>query len=904
MRYKFSVIFLLILFINIFVLTSSSFAYQEKVIQARMYLTPEIKLKKILPLQLDIIRFKPGEYLEFITNTQQVEDLREKGYKVEIIHEDLVAFYRSQLDTTMDMGGFHTYEETGYFLDSMHTQHPSITTDTIPIGYSWENRSIWAFKISDNPEIDEDEPEILYTGLHHAREPMSIEVLLHYISYLLTNYGTDPEATDLVNNTEMWFVVIINPDGYEYNRQEEPGGGGMWRKNRRDNGNGTYGVDPNRNYGFMWGYDDIGSSPNTSSETYRGPAPFSEPEIQTIRDFSYEHDFIVAINYHSVAEMFLLPWGYTYAQPADYLVDEIFGDSATYYTGYWSGPGWEGLYPTNGESDDWHRGEQTLKTKVFAYTPELGMYSFWPPAWTIPVVCDQNLEANKFYARMAQRLHKHSIRYAETDPNFYYVDTSMAEDSTLSFNIRIYNHDPSQVMYYNIATPDSFSVPLRSSPWLAQENEKYESSSFASLASTYDIFPGSFGKSFSLMGDWLKVDEPTGTIPVDSYKDFAITLDGTVIEGDYFGAAYTGGLVIATSNDLTPLYCDTSLISVYLTLHLDYWNQYQYIHTQDFITNICNNTSIGQGMNFGMEYIPNTDNFLNEGSFFAAYVSDQGDTIVHRDIFRTHSMRATCHLSLDSTSDPRATHAYYTAITDSQDLGIIGEMIAPSHPDTSDFFIVKYKIYNTSGSAIDSLYLGMVMDWNVVQMTNGSGFDESVNLIWQSGRQSYAGLSYLSQDPAYGASIINNQVYVLPYNDFRTKDLFQFVSTPGFHADVQQKELSSVMTSNLVDLGIDDTAEVDFILVLSRTGEEDLKQSVIKARLFAGVAFARGDANGNGEVEISDAVYLVNYLFKSGPEPIPTPEIGDVDCDGEVIVADVVYLVNYLFRSGPPPCIQ
>ena len=903
MKYKISVLSLLILSIVFFIFTSSSFAYQERVIQARMYLTPEVKLKNLLPLQLDVIRLEPGKYFEFITNAQQVEDLRGKGYEVEIIHEDLVAFYRSQLDTTMDMGGYHTYEETGHFLDSMHTQYPSITTDTIPIGYSLEDRSIWAFKISDNPETDEDEPEILYTGLHHAREPMCIEVLLYYINYLLTNYGTDPEATDLVDNTEMWFVIILNPDGYEYNREIAPGGGGMWRKNRRDNGDGTYGVDLNRNYAYMWGYDDIGSSPSTGSETYRGSAPFSEPEMQVIRDFIFDHDFITCINYHSVAEMFLLPWGYTYAQPTDYLVDNTFGDSATFYTGYWSGPG-TGLYPTNGGSDDWHRGEQTLKPKVFAYTPELGMYSFWPPAWTIPIVCDQNLEANKFYARMTQRLHNHSIHYVETDPNFHFMDTSMAEDSTILLDIRVYNHDPSSVLYYNITTPDSFDAPLSVPLWLTQGNEKYATNSYGSLASTHEILPGSFGKPVSLMGDWLKVDDPTGTIPADSYKDFSITLDGTVIEGNYFGAEYSGGLVIATSNDLTPLYSDTSLINVYLSLHLDYWNQYQYIHTEDFITSICNNASIGQGMNFGMEYIPNTDNFLNEGSFFAAYISDQGDTIIHRDIFRTHSMRATCHLSLDSTSDPRATHAYFTATTDSQDLGIIGDIIAPSHPDTSEFFIVNYKVYNMSGAPIDSLYLGMAMDWNVIQMTNGSGFDESVNLLWQNRSQSYAGLSYLSQDPAYGATVINNQIYVLPYSDFRTGDLFQFVSTPGFHADVQDKELSSVMTANLVDLGIDDTVEVDFVLVLSRTGEEDLKQSIVKARLFAGVAFARGDANGDGETEISDAVYLVNYLLKSGPEPIPIPEIGDVNCDGEVTLADVVYLVNYIFKSGPAPCIQ
>jgi murein tripeptide amidase MpaA len=97
---------------------------------------------------------------------------------------------------------------------------------------------------------------------------------MYYMWYLLENYGTDPEATYLVDNREMYFVPCFNPDGYEYNRQTDPNGGGMWRKNRRNNG-GSYGVDLNRNFGYMWGYDDLGSSPIPSSETYRGPSAFS-----------------------------------------------------------------------------------------------------------------------------------------------------------------------------------------------------------------------------------------------------------------------------------------------------------------------------------------------------------------------------------------------------------------------------------------------------------------------------------------------------------------------------------------------------------------------------------------------------------------------------------------------------
>src|SRR5690606_8892087 len=133
-----------------------------------------------------------------------------------------------------------------------------------------------------------------YYGAIHAREVITPEVLIYIMRYLTNNYGIDPQVTYLVDNRELFFSTVVNPDGYYYDEVIEPDGGGLWRKNRRNNGDGSYGIDLNRNFGYQWGYDDEGSSPDGSDETYRGASAFSEPETQRLRDFMISRNFVIA----------------------------------------------------------------------------------------------------------------------------------------------------------------------------------------------------------------------------------------------------------------------------------------------------------------------------------------------------------------------------------------------------------------------------------------------------------------------------------------------------------------------------------------------------------------------------------------------------------------------------------
>src|SRR5262249_50784038 len=168
------------------------------------------------------------------------------------------------------MGGFWTTAEVKDFLDSLVTDDPlNLVADKLDtIGVSLEGRPIWGLTLGKQDGGLPSRPTAYYQSLIHAREPQGMQSLLYFAQWLLSRYGTDPEATFLLDHRRIYLCPIANPDGYAVNENtfNTTGSFGMWRKNTRDNNNnGVFdsgdGVDLNRNFGYQWGLDDIGSSP-------------------------------------------------------------------------------------------------------------------------------------------------------------------------------------------------------------------------------------------------------------------------------------------------------------------------------------------------------------------------------------------------------------------------------------------------------------------------------------------------------------------------------------------------------------------------------------------------------------------------------------------------------------------
>lgn len=428
---------------------------------------------------------------------------------------DLTAQYETPENYTYgSMGGYHTYAELLTVLDDMKAKFPNLISEKQVIGdyLTQEGRPIYWLKIGNNPNTNEDKPAILYNSLHHAREPNSLAQMLFFMWHLLENYETDAEVKYLMDNVELYFIPCVNPDGYVFNERISPNGGGSWRKNRWVNENGdTVGVDLNRNYGFKWGLDDIGSSVNQLNETYRGPSPFSEPETQALRDFCIEHKFEIALNYHAFSNLLIIPWGFDNQLTPNNATYRALANKMTEQNNYVIGTGLETVgYLVNGDSDDWMYGEQNVKPKIFSMTPEVGpsSFGFWPPQSAIDQLNKDNLWQNI----SAAGLLKSYGTIIDLNP-----DMLDAAQGTLSFNLQ------------NIGLePGDFTVTIQ----FTQEDVLINSEPFT--ASLDHLATSEFSIDYTL----LNTEQITQDI------EFEVIIDNGAVERKsrftkkYFGAAF------------------------------------------------------------------------------------------------------------------------------------------------------------------------------------------------------------------------------------------------------------------------------------------------------------------------------------------------------------------------------
>jgi carboxypeptidase T len=290
-------------------------------------------------------------------------------------------------------GNYHSYAEMVADVSAEAAAHPTLVRE-LSIGTSYEGRAIVAALITKNADTyTSGRPEVLYDGLHHAREHLTVEETLSIMHLFVDRYGSNAQITKLVNTRAIWIVFDVNPDGAEY----DVAGGTyhFWRKNRQPNtGSAAIGTDLNRNYGYRWGCCG-GSSGNPADETFRGASAFSAPETRAVRDFVNSRviggtqRITASISFHTFSELVLWPYGYTFTDvPADMTMKDhnVFVTMGTHMADTTCRAGdcftpqqSSDLYITDGTSTDWEYGTHKIFAFAIEMYPNTDPPGFYPP---------------------------------------------------------------------------------------------------------------------------------------------------------------------------------------------------------------------------------------------------------------------------------------------------------------------------------------------------------------------------------------------------------------------------------------------------------------------------------------------------------------------------------------------
>jgi len=400
---------------------------QPKYSEVRIFATGERDFQRMMQagLLIDHANRKPGHYLDAWLSEQEIQMLRNSSVPYQILIDDWVEYEKalprmtqSEIDAALQESrerfdvshsiygtlrglGHLKYSEIVTKLDSLRIEYPTLVSQKFSIGTSYENRTIWAVRITKNPDAPTGRPEVLYHAVIHAREPVSMSSQLYYIYWLVENYNTDPVARYILNNREIYWIPVFNPDGYVFNET----GNGQWRRNRKPC-SGNIGVDLNRNFGIyqFWNAPNGGSSTVCGSDTYRGPLPFSEPETQVVTNFVASRNFKAGLGAHTYGNLLIKPWAWCDPVPTpDDAKFNVFLADATIYNHYTTGTPFQTVgYYVRGGADDWYYQDSAHNStqRSFVMTPETGT-GFWPTQAEILPLVQGMLWTNQYISLIA-----------------------------------------------------------------------------------------------------------------------------------------------------------------------------------------------------------------------------------------------------------------------------------------------------------------------------------------------------------------------------------------------------------------------------------------------------------------------------------------------------------------------
>jgi parallel beta-helix repeat protein len=418
-----------------------------------------------------------------------------------------------------DWNHYHNYTEIMNTLIFLNYSFPNIV-DVFSIGKSWQGRDIYCIRLT-NETNTRPKPKLLFVGYHHARELISAELPLYFAVEAATKFGVNETITYMLNYSEIYIIPALNVDGFEAVSQNEwqrknlhsfdEDNDGLLDEDPPDDEDGdgyiedlfywdgtnyyfirwegidddndgllnedwVGGVDLNRNYGYQWDAQCQSGSPNPWDEDYRGPAPFSEPETQAIRDLALNHNFKYAISFHSGAECVVYPWGYTTEDPTDKEKFEEIASEIAQLTGVWYSQSGD-WYTTSGVWDDWMYGNRSTfaftceiytNQSAWQYEPgpepntwwEKGVFQFFnPPTSQIETVIQRWLPVFTYITNKAITEFKyHDIAVTNVTP----LKTIVGQGYTMNINVTVANQGD---------YTETFNITLHANPTVIETKQ-------------------------------------------------------------------------------------------------------------------------------------------------------------------------------------------------------------------------------------------------------------------------------------------------------------------------------------------------------------------------------------------------------------------------------------------------
>jgi len=336
------------------------------------------------PTALDVpvdIRVEPAQL------TALTSFLRSLGLEIEFVIEDVQALIDETSVAQSVWNGdlkdfaynkYHTFQEIQGWIDAITGQYRDLTEKFV-IGKSYESRDIVGFRISPKPTVNRS--AIWLEGGIHAREWISPATVIYMAAQFVEGYGKVPNITAILDKYDIYILPVFNPDGYEYTKTDR-----AWRKTRAPNQNSRcIGTDPNRNWEFHWG--EAGASTDPCSDSYQGPSPFSSIEVKSVANYIKARSANIKyfIDFHAYSQLWMSPWGYTSAYPADYDDQNALSAIAVSALSKWYGTTYKYgtisriIYPASGSSADYTYGVCKIKYSYGVELRDTGRFGFLLP---------------------------------------------------------------------------------------------------------------------------------------------------------------------------------------------------------------------------------------------------------------------------------------------------------------------------------------------------------------------------------------------------------------------------------------------------------------------------------------------------------------------------------------------